>query len=57
MASTAASDPQAASPFRANVIVAEGGLEARERLWRSLRTEGQWDPQIPNFRAPAAAAE
>ena len=39
----------------AEFIVAGGGPEARERLLRSLRTEGQWDPQIPNFRAPAAA--
>ena len=41
----------------AEFIVAGGGPEARERLLRSLRTEGQWHPQIPNFRAPAAAAQ
>ena len=41
----------------AEFIAAVGGPEARERLLRSLRTEGQSDPQIPNFRAPAAAAE
>ena len=41
----------------AEFIAAGGGPEARERLLRRLRTEGQWDPQIPNFRAPAAAAE
>jgi hypothetical protein len=35
----------------AEFIAAGGGPEARERLLRSLRTEGQWDPQIPNFRA------
>jgi hypothetical protein len=34
-------------------IAAGGGPEARERLLRRLRTEGRWDPQIPNFRAPA----
>jgi hypothetical protein len=38
-------------------IAAGGGREARERLLRRSRTEGLWDPQIPNFRAPAAAAE
>jgi hypothetical protein len=41
----------------AEFIAAGGGPEARERLLRRLRTEGQWDPQIPNFRSPAAAAE
>src|SRR6202020_1775912 len=38
----------------AEFIAAGGGPEARERLLRRLRTEGRWDPQIPNFRAPAA---
>jgi hypothetical protein len=38
-------------------IAAGGGRGARERLLRRSRTEGLWDPQIPNFRAPAAAAE
>ena len=31
----------------AEFIAAGGGPEARERLLRRLRTEGQWDPQIP----------
>jgi hypothetical protein len=38
-------------------IAAGGGPEARERLLRKLRTEERWDPQIPNFRAPAGASE
>ena len=38
----------------AEFIVAGGGPEARERLLRSLRTEGQWDPQIPNFPRPGS---
>ena len=38
----------------AEFIAAGGGPEARERLLRRLRTEGQWDPQIPNFRAAAS---
>jgi hypothetical protein len=46
---------------RRNVVIefiaAGGGPEARERLLRRLRTEGRWDPQIPNFRAPTAAAD
>jgi len=41
----------------AEFIAAGGGPEARERLLRGLRTEGQWDPQVPNFCALAAAAE
>jgi hypothetical protein len=31
----------------AEFIAAGGGAEARERLLRGLRTEGQWDPQVP----------
>jgi hypothetical protein len=38
-------------------IAAGGAPEARERLLRRLRTEGRWDPQIPNFRATAAVTE
>ncbi len=41
----------------AEFIAAGGGTEAREQLLRRLRSEGEWDPQIPTFRAPAAAAE
>ena len=36
----------------AEFIAAGGGPEARERLLRSLRTEGQWDPQIPPRQRP-----
>ena len=39
----------------AEFIAAGGGREARERLLLRLRTEAQWDPRTPNFRAPAAA--
>jgi hypothetical protein len=34
-------------------MAAGRGPNAREWLLRRLRTEGLWDPQIPNFRAPA----
>jgi hypothetical protein len=33
----------------AEFIAAGGGPEARERLLRGLRTEGQWDPPVPTF--------
>src|ERR1700729_4349899 len=57
-----APNAQAASPSRAerrHRIYSSRGRpgSTRERLLRKLRTEGRWDPQIPNLRAPAAAAE
>jgi hypothetical protein len=33
----------------AEFIAAGGGPEARERLLRRLRTEGQWDPTDPEL--------